>query len=229
MNKDYASLKRQAIDYRLKDRKSIESISKILQISQSTCSSWLKPYPLTSEEIKERNIANGRKSGQFLKENGSPLRYDQGETNVKTIAYKLSLNEEYTTSQKGKIAESAVIFRLVLRKFEIYKSIFDGDKVDLVIQNPKNSELIKIQVRWAGKCRNGQRTFKLTCSDGRKNSRKYDDNEFDFIIGYSIDTDMCYVYSCNDLHHLKKEATLSKEHSERWDKVEKFDTQSEHI
>ena len=40
---------------------------------------------------------------------------------------------------------------------------------------------------------------------------------------------MCYVYSCNDLHHLKKEATLSKEHSERWDKVEKFDTQSEHI
>ena len=111
------------------------------------------------------------------------------------------------------------MLRLAILKFDVYKSVFDGEKLDIVAQSPNDVQLKKIQVRWCRKPKQGMGFITLTCSSGRNSSRRYTDDEFDFIIGYDFYTDACYVYGANELKHLKKSVSVEDEHAEAWHKI----------
>ena len=221
-SKNYSILKKQAVDLRVIHRYSLEKIATELNISQSTASKWLKEYPLTQEEIKERNILNGQMLAEHLKTSGSSLRFSQVDKNENTIVSKLSNNQTYSSNQKGKIAESAVILRLTLSKYDIYKSFFDGDKFDMLVAND-NYKIIKLQVKWCGGAKNGQKYIKSRCSNGRNSARRYTKDELDFFIGYDIESDTCYIYPAEEKYLSKTYITVDSDHAERWDLLQTVD------
>lgn len=216
MPKILTEQKKEAIRLRLEDRKSLEAISKELNVSQSTCSNWLRDMPLTDEEKHQRYVLAGIASKQNLEAGNRKNKCKI--TNSRSALFNLSEEREYTSNQKGKIAESAVMLRLSILQADIYKSVFDGEKLDFVIQMPNQNNLIKVQVRWA--CKNKQALgLKLRCSNGRNSSRRYTEDEFDFIVAYDLFADKCYVYSKNELLHIKSLVTCSIEFEEKWNKL----------
>src|SRR5208337_3905527 len=61
-------LKSEAIRLRVEERLSLETIRKRLGVSQGSCSLWLRGFPLTKEEIAERNSGpkpRGEKSSNY--------------------------------------------------------------------------------------------------------------------------------------------------------------------
>lgn len=195
---------------RLDKRMSVKAISKELGVSTGSVSMWLRDMPLTAEEKHSRYVKNGQRTKERPKHSAitpSSKFHDWVNTN------------ELTNNHKGKIAEAAAILRLSILQFDIYKSVFDGEKIDIVVQSPHNQEFIKIQVRWARKHRYGAKTIALTCSNGRNKFRRYTESEFDFIIGYDFEMDVCYVYSKDEVRHLKRQTSLQNECAESWDKL----------
>lgn len=191
---------------RITHRMSVKSIAKELNVSKGSVSVWLRDIPLTEEEKRDRYHAGG-----FAKTK---------ESTQKPSKFVDWVNcQEFTSNQKGKIAEAAVMLRLAILQFDVYKSVFDGEKLDIVAQKPNDTQLKKIQVRWCRKPKQGAGFITLTCSSGRNGSRRYTDDEFDFIIGYDFYTDTCYVYSSEELKHLKKSVSVEDEHAESWHKI----------
>lgn len=195
---------------RLDNRMSVKAISKALNVSTGSVSVWLRDIPLTAEEKHSRYVANGQKTKE---------RPKLSEIEPSSKFHNWVETDSLTNNQKGKIAESATILRLSILQFDIYKSVFDGEKIDIVAQNPNNQEFLKLQVRWARKQRHGAKTIALTCSNGRNKFRRYTENEFDFIIGYDFETDSCYVYSKDEVLHLKTQVSLQDKCVESWDKL----------
>lgn len=199
-----------ARELRLKKRMSIESIAKELNVSKGSVSVWLRDIPLTPEEKHSRYVENGKNS-----------KFRIRKLTPKIISSKFFnwVKKPLNNNQKGKIAESAAILRLTVLQYNVYKSVFDGEKIDIVTQTLDGMGFLKLQVRWAFKAKHGSSTISITCSNGRRNSRRYQDNEFDFIIGYEFETDTCYVYSKNDIKHLKRQVSLNESNKEAWDKL----------
>jgi len=216
MPKILTEQKKEAIRLRLEERKSLEAISKELEVAQSTCSVWLRDMPLTDEEKHQRYVLAGIASKKNLE--AGNRKNKRKITNTRSALFNLSEKREYTSNQKGKIAESAVMLRLSILQADIYKSVFDGEKLDFVIQMPNQTNLIKVQVRWAGKNKKAL-GLKLRCSNGRNASRRYTEDEFDFIVAYDLFSDKCYVYSNTDLLHIKTFITCSTDFEEKWNKL----------
>lgn len=195
---------------RLDKRMSLKSIANKLGVSKGSVSIWVRDIPLTEEEKQTRYVENGKRTKDRLK-------------NTEVVPSSKFIGwikcQELTSNQKGKIAEAAVVLRLSILKFDVYKSVFDGEKLDIVTQAPNDTQLKKIQVRWCRKPKIGSNFITLTCSSGRKSSRRYNDEEFDFMIGYDFYTDTCYVYDANDLKNLKTRVSVKDEHAESWHKI----------
>ena len=47
----------------------------------------------------------------------------------------------------------------------------------------------------------------------------YKAGDFDFIVGYDLFTDTCYVWSWEEVAHFKATVTICPEAEERWDKL----------
>lgn len=120
---------------------------------------------------------------------------------------------------KGKVAEAAALFRLTLLGVEVFGSPFDGDAVDWVVRTRQN-RLLQIQVRLAQTGQHGLPYVKLCHSHGRHEQQRYKPGDFDILIAYDLFTDTCYVWTWEDLQHLKTMVTVSPEAAERWDKVD---------
>ena len=196
----------ECIRLRKEKRMSFPEISALHGVSFGTLNYWLKPYPLTKEEQKERR----KKRIYKTKDRGEVSKFWQ------------AINcQNLTRLQKSKIAESAVLFRLVLHGFIPYRSIFDGDKVDWFVEVPETGKKWKIQVRWTKGNKNKKELprISLICIDGHSTQRKFKEGEFDFIVGYDLYTDTAYVFSFEEVLHLSCAVTIRKEAAEAWDKL----------
>lgn len=195
------------ISLRVNQRLSFKEISDRLSISKATISGILKPYPLSKKEICSKAREGIIKLNHSRKKNlGALSKYAQM-IDVNTL----------TGRDKQKIAESAVLFRLCLKGFVVYSSPFDGDKADWIVENHTGKRFV-IQVKWTGNKGRGLPLMDLTCTEGRK-KRRYRENEFDFIVGYCLLNDTAYVYSFDELRHLKKTVTINEKYAETWEKI----------
>lgn len=200
--------KEEAIRLRTEKRLSLKDIAETLDVSKSTVSLWLRDYPLTENERQSRQSANGvRQGGWNKKDRGTQSRFHQ-----------LVEDERLDNPRKARIAESAVLFRLALNGFNVHAPLFDGDRADWVVENPKTGRLSRLQVRWVHEQGQGHGlpTILLKCYEGHSGKRKYADSECDVIVGYDLFTDTAYVFRYSELQHLAATVTISPMAAENW-------------
>jgi transposase-like protein len=197
--------KEQAIKLRVENKLSIKAINKRLDVPKSTLSYWLKPHPLSKKEMRDRMSKAGKKYGRIPIERGE-----------ESSLHKLLDGRTPKSAEKAKIAESAVLLRLFIKGWEVYGSIFEGDKFDWVVNTKE--KLVCIQVKIVSETTNGSPGVKLRCSDGRNGNRKYKEGEFDFIVGYDLYTDTAFVWSWQEIKGMSQKS-VCPEAAERWDKL----------
>ena len=199
------SIRQEAIRLRTELRLSLDKVADLTGVSKGTCSYWLRDFPLTKEEVAERNRQpKVRKDGQPNSKKlwGEPSKH-----------YRSGITDK---NQKGRIAEYAVAFRLALRGLEFYKSSDNGE-LDFIVNVRR---LWKVQVKWAkltGKY--GLPSARLTRSDGRGKQRKYALGDFDFLAVYNLYDDTVYVFPA-DMVIGKVEVAIAPEYAERWEQLE---------
>ncbi len=201
-------LKAEAIRLRLEERLSLSEIETAIGAARSSLSVWLKPYPLTDEEKRTRNkLANRYATPK--KSHGEESKHNRA-----------VIWQNLKPYHKGKIAEAAVLFRLALHGFNIYSAFFDGDKTDWMVQVPESGKILKIQVRCVNATnQHGLPNVLLTCTEGHGKRRRYQPGEFDFIVGYYLFNDTAYIFSFDEVAHLKTYVTIAEASAERWDKL----------
>jgi len=205
MPKTDEKLKAKCIDLRVNKRMSQTEIRKELHLSKGTIYEWLKPYPLTKEEIYER---------QQNRDRHKPLKDRRPESSM----HKAIPASQMSPAQKGKVAEAAAMLRLQVHGIPAYKSPFDGDRIDLVILG-QDGKAKKCQVKWAKSARTGLPSVPIRCADGRSRLRRYKDDEFDFLLGYHYFSDTMYVWSMDELKNQKQTITVTENAAERFDKI----------
>jgi len=194
---------------RIQDRMSVAEIGRKAGVSKGTLSGWLRDIPLTTEEIREKVVLahRGKPTGK-KKNRGEESKYQ-----------RMIAGKELTRQDKAKIAESAILFRLCLMRFIVYGSPFDGDKADWLIESiDAPGKTYRIQVKWAKVLVDGLPLISLECMEKGK-MRRYKKGEFDFIVGYCLFNDTAYVYSFDELVHLKSRVSVTEEGAEAWDKI----------
>lgn len=196
-----------AIDMRVKDGKSYGEIMDELGVAKSTLSGWLQPYPLSTEDMKEK---------QRLNHSGGGVPKFRGEKSKYKILSEKFVNN-LTAIQKGRVAEAATIFRLTTLGLSVYKSVFDCDCIDVLVESPKESRIIKMQIRWAKEMSRGLPLMNLY-SSGKK--KRYKAKEFDIFIGYDFYTDTAYVYSYEELVNNRGYVSIKEECAEAWEKLD---------
>lgn len=202
-----SDLAQEAIRLRVEERRSLNEIADITGASKGSLSSWLKPYPLTDEERRQRQ--------KTAKRYVTPKK-DRGEISKLYLAVS---GRELTRLEKAKIAESAVALRLAVHGFHIYGSMYDGDKPDWVVKVPETGKFHTIQVRWARMGPGGMPFINLVCTVGHSVQQRYKEGDFDFIVGYDLYSDTAFVYSAAEVASLKAAVSMSWDHAERWDKL----------
>jgi transposase-like protein len=201
-------LKSEAIRLRVERRLSLREIANLTGAAKGSLSLWLQPYPLTDEEKRARSKVANRYSAP-KKSHGEESKY-----------YQAIVVQNLTNQQRGRVAEAAALFRLALHGFDVYKSVFDGDKVDCLVHVPESGRILKLQVRCVhSTSRHGLPVVRLKCADGHNKRRRYREGEFDFIIGYYLFNDTAYVFSYDEVVNHKTHVTIAEAYAERWDKL----------
>lgn len=180
-------------------------IQKALGGSKGTLSSWLKPYPLSDEELRTRKVLNAKLSGQKYRHR----RPSTAPSKWHDLAEAHSLSGD----QRGKVAEAAIVLRLVTRGWCPSRPVFEGSKSDIIVEN--SSGLHRLQVKLASRGRHGRPTVCV-----RPSSRQpYKPSDFDFLVGYDIFDDIAYVLTWADFGHCRSIVALRPEWAENWDKL----------
>lgn len=211
-NRLQEDLKEEIIRLRTQENLSLREIHKLTRVSKGTLSSLLKPYPLP-EAIRQHKQAVAY--SKLIERNASSLRKYKPPTESKF--YQVVQDKQLSSSQKGAISEAAILFRLVLHGFRVYGSPFDGGSTDWLVENHAR-KLLRLQVKTVHFGSNNAPRINNRCSDGRKRFRLYKEVEYDFLIGYSLKTDIAYVFSVEDLQGRQDITCLDKD-AERWDKL----------
>jgi len=199
-------LKAECIRLRVQERLSLREIHERTRASKGSLSGWLKPHPLTENE----------KAARFQGRRWNPDKKDRG---LESPFHQMAV-AGLTRNDKGKIAEAAVLFRAVLHRFVVFGSPFDGDRADWLFDVSGN--ILKIQVKWAAVYGDhGLPTVSLTRTAGGRKSLRYAPDDFDFIVGYDLFTDTCYVWSYEETKGHTTSITITPEAAEAWWKIQK--------
>lgn len=196
------------VKLRVDERLSISEIQRRTGAARGSLSLWLRGHPLTPEERRIKASAAPR---------GKAPKKDRG---VRSRLHEMADGRELSRHEKAKIAEAAVLLRLTVRGMAPYGPVFDGDKADWLVVNASGRAL-KIQVKWARVGKYGLPMISLECRQGATR-RRYVAGEFDFIAGYDLYSDTCFVWSFDELRQNRRTVTASPTAAERWDKLEKF-------
>jgi DNA-binding transcriptional ArsR family regulator len=191
---------------RQEERLSLNQITERTGVPKGTLSGWLRDNPLTNEELAQK-----RREGQ-LKTSRSRKRPQEEPSKLLKLA-PIPL----TKHQKAKLAETAALYRMIMVGLEVYGSPFDGDKADWVVG--LRHKLYRIQVRAAQQQKQGRPVVSLRCSKGRKSTTRLQKNDFDFLVGYDVLSDTAYVWSFEELTHLRNFVSICETAKERWDKI----------
>ncbi len=97
-----------------------------------------------------------------------------------------------TPSQKGSIAESAIVAAAIKHGIAIFKPINEGLRYDLVFE--LNGKFIRVQCKWV--VRRGD-AIVVPCVSRRRSghgfvTRRYSRTEIDAFAGYCAEIDQCY-------------------------------------
>jgi hypothetical protein len=184
-----------------------------LNVALSAVSKWVRDEQLTDEE-KRIKVSAGHKGPKPLPE---AAKY-----------WEFLSKKQVGSAQIGRIAEAAILFRLCVHGFDVFGSVFEGHRVDWLVQNPSNKRIIRIQVK-ATDCYsygwphiNLRRTISYISRDRREcENVRYAPGDFDFIVGYDARSDIAYVYSEAEVVGHRRSVTVSPEAAERWDKLSK--------
>jgi len=202
----YLHLKPKAVELRRDEHLSLNEIHRLLGVPKATLSGWLRDLPLPTDLKREKIVRGSLKAGGTRrKARETPSGFSQ--------IVSVSPSER---RRKMKIAEAAVLFRLAVFDFDVYRAEFDGDRVDWLVGTPKG--LKKLQVRWAAPLR-GLPEFKVTCADGAWGVRPLDASDFDFIVGYDFESDTAYVFTFDEVRGRRSKMTVREDAAERWDKL----------
>jgi hypothetical protein len=199
-------LKKEAIRLRVEGRLSYDEILAQIPVARSSLSGWLRAYPLTEAEMRGRRKQNAP-SPDFR-------RKDRGEESAISKLVR-GLGVSQTTTWKGRVAEAAVLLRLVLHGFEPMRAVFEGDSVDWFVRVTP-SRIVRLQVRWAGQPRYG-----LPCIELRRKGtsrRKFGADVIDYFVGFNFFTDTAYVFSWDEVK-TQSAVTVRPDAAERWDKL----------
>jgi hypothetical protein len=194
---------------RVEERLGLASIARRLRISKSSASVILRATPLTDAEVSAKLDAARRAQ----KQRPAALGRDRA---TKSPYFDVIAVNNLSTNQKAAIAEAAVIFRLCIRGVAPLRYIVDGERSDVVAIVGNRAR--KIQVKCCQRGRNWSPTIPLRARHGRRMIR-YDDGDWDFIVGYDLFTDICYVLSSDDARGKSRAISVRPEWAERWDVI----------
>lgn len=203
----YRPLREKALELRRLRRLSNAEVHKELgcQTALTTVMRWLATEPLTQVERRKKAAdANRRRHQRHIVES----KFSVAARGVK-----------FTGEQKAQISEAAVLFRLAVHGFVVFKPSTPSSKVDWLVL--VDDRVLKIQVKWATPCKTGRPHVSLRCCAGRSKNklRRYRPGEFDFLVGYEFLTDTAYVYSEAEVARCKNTISILDAAAERWDKL----------
>jgi len=210
-----SSLKSEALRLRTVEHKSLTEILKIIPVAKSTLSLWLRDHPLPPDEVVSRRKAS---RGAYVK---STARVWENLTPSEgSNLHRLAQLNNLTSIQKGALAETAILLRLVVRGYQVFDSAFDGSRADWVVSKDQGP-LLKLQVKMAATPTTGYGApyVKLTRAHNTRQVKRYQREDCDFIVGYHLYTDTAYVWSLEETSHLKRNISLTKESEEAWEKL----------
>lgn len=198
-------LKAECIRLRTQERKSFREIEALTGASKGSLSLWLKSYPLGDDEVAERKKGVVRYR---------PPKKDRGE---QSKYHEMAEGRNLDPNQKAKVAEAAVLLRLTVMGFEVFRGTHDGTKADWIALVPATGKLWKIQVKLTRSGTDGLPYTLLRCS---QSARKYEAKDIDCIVGYDLFTDTAYVWTWAEVEHLSTTVSITPDAAERWDKME---------
>ncbi len=192
-------VKAEAIRLRVEERLSIDEIKAKTGLSVGTLSTLLRDLPLSSEEVFQKMSSSSVRN--------NPLRaYNPKQSQ---LAQALA-GEQLTRERKGRIAETAVLLRLVARGYEVWHSQFDCHRVDWLVSRPAGDKYVRIQVRWARRQKWGRPLFMTS----KKNRSPLDKSVCDFVVGYDLETDTAFVYPVEKVGQTLQ--SCNPEYAEAW-------------
>lgn len=203
----------EAVRLRVQEHLGLDSIADRTGVAASTLSRWLKNHPLDPSEVWDRMRINGRAStGRLRKNRGieSPLHQTVRARNLNSV-------------QVAKVAEAAVMVRMLAQGFNVFGSVFDGDRTDWLVEVPATGKVWKIQVKTAsrsdGKGHGLPNVEIRHGASSKRGGQRYEKGDFDFIVGFNLFTDTAYVWAWDEIEHLKTTVSVCPEAAERWDKL----------
>lgn len=209
----------------MEERRSLVEIASRVGVSKGCLCDWLKPYPLTNEELREhwRNAVLGaRKSERSVK-------YDPARKGRTVVRFGRTFStDEMDQITKGRVAEMAVALRLTAHGFTILKSMFDGTRVDLMVGAEEMHSMARIQVKWISlpPSAYGRPSIPLHRKQGvrsaERRTTRYTEADFDFIVGYDFLVDTAYVFSQKETAGNSKAITVTDGAAENWGKIAAF-------
>ncbi len=114
------------------------------------------------------------------------------------------------------------MFRLTLFGLHVMAPVFDGGRTDWLVQVP-SGDLVKLQVKLASPTRrHGLPCVSLTHSQGHDRRSRYSNQDFDFLVGYHLYTDIAYVFSWQEVGENQTAITIREDVAEDWFKVLQF-------
>ena len=198
-------LQTECIRLRVEESKSFLDVIALTGVSKGSLSAWLKPYPLPTVLVEERQKAVVRYR--------TPKK-DRGE---ESVLHQMTQKQGLDPNQKSKVSELAIALRMTAMGFEVFGAIGDGTKADWVVLVPATKSIWKIQVKLTQGGISGLPYTPLRCSQSAK---KYESKDVDFIVGYDLFTDTAYVWAWSEVSHLSSAVSITPEAAERWDKLE---------
>lgn len=191
---------------RTEERRSLREIADLLSISKGTASLWLRDTPLSDaeKEARRKTIIGSERKPRPEASQFAPL-----------VA---ALDRH----QKAKLAEIAIIFRLILHQFAVFEPLSPWSGADILVGVLGSTKKISIQVKSVKVSKHGLPSIRLQRSvgnSGHGKMRKYPDGELDVIVGYDAYADRAYVYTWDEVQHLKSSVAVTDAALENWDKL----------
>ena len=211
----------EAVRLRVEGRLSMGEIQRRVGASKGSLGLWLKPHPLDPAELRERRAAALRATRART---AAPPRAPDRAAAVQRFGSSVDA-DGMDVLRKGRIAEAAVSLRLAVLGFSVFKSVFDGDRVDIVVGAPDAPRFAAIQVKWVAKGRGtyGRPVVPLVrsvgCRSAGRRKARYAEHDFDFIVGYDFDGDAAYVFSRAEVAGNAACVTVTDPARESWRKV----------
>jgi hypothetical protein len=206
------SVRKEVIRLRVEDKLSFPEIQKQTKLSKGTLSLWLKPYPLPEGDLLERKRRNGSRFGK------AQADLKRAPISQPSKLWSMAASNKLTSDQKGRIAETAILLRLVVLGFNPLRSMFEGSRSDWVVEVANTDRVIRLQVKWASPGKEGRPVVQTTTS--RRHGRySYSPKDFDFLIGYDLRTDTAHVFSWDDIKGRSRSVSVGKASEEAWHKI----------